>query len=290
MKREISKVSIIGTGQMGLGIAQVLAQNGFQVTLRSRTSESLEIGLNKIRSHFEREKEKKRMTSKESGEALNRISGTIELQEAGKNSDLIIEAIVEDLKEKKKLFGELDAICPKDTIFASNTSSLSITDLSIATGRSQKFAGLHFFNPPSKMKLVEVVKACKTSEDTTDSLISFVNKIGKHPILLNDSPGFLVNRMLIPMINEAAYVLMEGVAKKEEIDSSMKLGANHPMGPLELADLIGLDVCLQIMENLYAAGDQKHKPCPLFGKMIKAGYLGRKSKKGFYNYKDNKMS
>jgi 3-hydroxybutyryl-CoA dehydrogenase len=289
MKKLIHQISVIGTGQMGLGIAQVLAQCRFQVILRSRASESLEIGLDKIRSYFEGEKEKKRITSKESNEALGRISGAIELQEAGKGSDLIIEAIVEDLREKKKLFGELDIICPKDTIFASNTSSLSITDLSMATKRSHKFAGLHFFNPPSKMRLVEVVKACNTSKDTAESLISFVNKIGKYPILLDDSPGFLVNRMLIPMINEAAYVLMEGVARKEEIDASMKLGANHPMGPLELADLIGLDVCLQIMENLYATGDQKHKPCPLFGNMIKAGYLGRKSMKGFYDYRDDKI-
>ena len=224
---KINKVSVFGTGTMGLGITKLIAMSDFDVILRSRTRKSLKEGLNLLKNNLEKESNKNKITLIELKKIQNHISGTTKLIYAGKNADFIIEAIVENLEAKKKLFKELDDVCPKHTIFASNTSSLSITKLSTFTKRPMNFLGLHFFNPPTKMKLIEVVRGNQTSNKTIKTTLNFIEKIGKNPIIIKDTPGFLVNRMMIPLINEAIFLLMKRVAKKEEIDLSMKLGANQ---------------------------------------------------------------
>lgn len=283
--REVKQIMIFGTGVMGLQIAQIVAQAGFNVILRSRKMETLESGLRKIKKRLQKNVDKKIMTREEAERTSANIIGTIDILDAGKDVDLIIEAIIENMDAKKELLKQLDNVCPQHTIFASNTSSLSITELASSTSRPARVVGMHFFNPATRMKLVEVVRGEVTSQETIDAVVDLAKKLGKTPIVINDSPGFLVNRMLIPMINEAAYILLEEVARKEDIDLSMKMGANFPMGPLELADLIGVDVCLNIMESFYKEfGDPKYRPCPILRKMVRMKYLGRKVGKGFYDY------
>jgi 3-hydroxybutyryl-CoA dehydrogenase len=281
---KIKKIGVIGAGTMGNGIAQVASQAGYEVVMRDIEEGFVKKGLGAITKNLQRSVDKERITEQQKEEILSRIKGTTDMGEM-KNVDLIIEAIIENAELKKKVFKELDNLCPKDAIFATNTSSISITELAAATTRPEKFIGMHFMNPVPVMKLVEVIRGLATSDEVTKTITALAEKMGKIPVEVNDYPGFVSNRLLMPMINESAYCLMEGVAKKEAIDDVMKLGMNHPMGPLKLADLIGLDTCLSIMDVLYEGfADSKYRACPLLRKMVKAGYLGRKTGKGFYNY------
>lgn len=281
---EIKKIMVVGSGQMGSGIAQVMAQNGYDVILNDIKEEFVQKGLDKISKQLDRDVQKQRRTEEEKQEILNRFTLSTDYKDAA-DVQLVIEAATENKKIKLDIFKQLGEIAPAETILASNTSSLSITEIARATNRPDKVIGMHFFNPVPVMKLVEVNRALTTSTETADTIQELSGKIGKTAIDVKDSPGFAVNRILIPMINEAIFTVFEGVATAEEVDAAMKLGANHPMGPIALADYIGLDVCLAIMEVLYEGfNDPKYRPCPLLKKYAEAGRLGKKTGQGFYTY------
>jgi len=281
---QVESVGVIGAGTMGNGIAQVFATSGLQVVLHDVTEEQLQAGMAVIEKNLARMAKKKRISEQEMATALANIRGVTELEEMA-DVDLVVEAATEDLAIKCKIFQSLDRICKTEAILASNTSSISLTRIARETGRPQQVIGMHFMNPVPLMKLVEIIRAMQTSDEVYQQTEELSKRIGKTPVEVNDSPGFVSNRILLPMINEAVYTLYEGVATVEAIDSVMKLGMNHPMGPLALADLIGLDTCLAIMEVLHEGlGDDKYRPCPLLRRMVDAGYLGRKSGKGFYEY------
>lgn len=280
----IKKIGVVGAGQMGHGIALVSAQAGFDVVLRDVTDDIVKKGIEKIDKFLSKSIEKGKLSQEEKKRIMGKIKGTTKLEDL-KDVDIIIEAVFENVNVKKELFKELDSICKKDCIFASNTSTIPITDLASATTRAEKFIGMHFMNPVPLMKLVEIIRGMKTSDETAKVIHDLAIKMGKTPVEVKDSPGFVSNRLLMPMINEAIYCYMEGLGRPEDIDNIMKLGMNHPMGPLELADLIGLDVVLNIMTVLYEGfNDSKYRPCPLLKKMVQAGYLGRKTGRGFYSY------
>ncbi len=280
----IEKVMVIGAGQMGSGIAQVCAQAGYQVILNDMKDEFFERGINTITKNLTRDVEKGRKTEQEKVEVLARITKSLTLADA-KNVDIVIEAAVENMEIKQSIFKQLDTIAPKHAILATNTSSLPITEIAAVTNRPEKVIGMHFMNPVPVMKLVEIIRGLATADEVYESVAAMTKHLGKTGVEVNDFPGFISNRILLPMINEAIYALYEGVATKEAIDDVMKMGMNHPMGPLTLADFIGLDTCLSIMEILHEGlGDSKYRPCPLLRKYVAAGWLGKKSGRGFYIY------
>ncbi|MFJ5623597.1 3-hydroxybutyryl-CoA dehydrogenase [Peribacillus loiseleuriae] len=280
----MNRVMIIGAGQMGSGIAQVCAMSGYEVILHDLKQEFVDQGITNISKNLTRQVNKGKLTEQEKAATLSRLSPSIDLQNAI-SVDLVIEAAVENMEIKASLFAELDKITPFHTILASNTSSLPITEIAAATKRPGKVIGMHFMNPVPVMKLVEIIRGLATEDEVYRTIEKMAVSLKKVPVEVNDFPGFVSNRILMPMINEAIYTLYEGVASKEAIDDVMKLGMNHPMGPLTLADFIGLDTCLSIMETLHNGfGDDKYRPCPLLRKYVKAGWLGKKSGRGFYEY------
>jgi 3-hydroxybutyryl-CoA dehydrogenase len=280
----MKKIFVLGAGTMGAGIVQAFAQKGCEVIVRDIKDEFVDRGIAGITKGLEKQVAKGKMTEEVKVEILSRISGTTDMNLAA-DCDLVVEAAIENMKIKKEIFAELDGICKPETILASNTSSLSITEVASATKRPDKVIGMHFFNPAPIMKLVEIIKGIATSEETFAAVKNLSVEIGKEPVEVAEAPGFVVNRILIPMINEASFILQEGIASVEDIDTAMKYGANHPMGPLALGDLVGLDVCLAIMDVLFTeTGDSKYRASSILRKYVRAGWLGRKSGKGFYDY------
>ena len=280
----IQKVMVIGAGQMGSGIAQVCAQAGFEVKLNDREQQFYERGFQTITKNLSRNVEKGRMNEDEKQAVLDKITMSLSIEDAN-DVDIVIEAAVENMEIKQSIFKQLDEIAPAHAILATNTSSLPITEIAAATKRPEQVIGMHFMNPVPVMKLVEIIRGLATSDEVYTAIEEMTKKLSKVPVEVNDFPGFVSNRILMPMINEAIYTLYEGVATKEAIDDVMKMGMNHPMGPLQLADFIGLDTCLYIMEILHEGfGDSKYRPCPLLRKYVKAGWLGKKTGRGFYIY------
>ncbi len=282
---DIKKVAVVGGGTMGNGIAHVFAISGFQVKLVETSRELADKALNTIGKNLTRMVTKEKISEKDKEEALLRIQPELNLTEAVKDVDLVVEAVPEHFKLKKKIFAEIDEHAPEHTILATNTSSISITKLAAVTDRSNRFIGMHFFNPVPVMKLVEVIRGLDTGDEVIQAIIEISEKLGKVPVQANDSPGFVSNRVLMPMINEAIYCVYEGVAEPKAVDDVMKLGMAHPMGPLRLADFVGLDVCLDVLNVLYDGfKDPKYRPCPLLVKMVDAGKLGDKTGEGFFKY------
>ena len=282
---DIKRVLVIGAGQMGSGIALVLAKSGVEVVVQDIKQEFVDRGMAYIQKTLDKDIEKGRMTAEDSAATYQRVCGVTELNEKSCAVDLVIEAAIEQMDIKAGIFKKLDELCPEKTILASNTSSLPITSIGATTNRPEKVVGVHFFNPVPVMKLVEIISGQLTSQETTDAVFTLVEKLGKSPVRISDFPGFAGNRIMVPMINEAIFALMEGVASAEDIDKVAQLGFNHPMGPLALSDLIGNDTVLHIMEVLYEGyGDPKYRPCPLLRRMVQAKLYGRKSGRGFYEY------
>ena len=280
----INKIMVLGAGTMGMGIAQVFAEAGKTVIVRDIAEEFNKRGEGVVTKNMEKKVAKGKITEEEKNAVLGRISFTLELADA-KDCDLVVEAAIEVLDIKKSIFKELDELCKPETILASNTSSISITAIAAATKRPEKVLGMHFFNPAPAMKLVEVIRGARTNDETFKAVYDCAAEVGKSPVEVGEAPGFVVNRLLFPMINEASMVLENGIASKEDIDTGMKFGANHPMGPLALADLVGLDICLAIMETIFTeTGDSKYRPALTMKKMVRAGLLGRKTGEGFYKY------
>lgn len=284
---DTQKIMVIGAGQMGAGIAQVCAEATYEVLLHDQSEEALQKGVEGIRHFLARGVERERMTQDDMDQALSRITTTAEITDA-KEVDVVIEAAVEKMEIKQQIFHTLDKIVPSHTILATNTSSLPITELAAATSRPDRVIGMHFMNPVPIMKLVEIIRAIQTSDATYQTIDNLAQTLGKTTVEVKDFPGFAANRILMPMINEAITTVHEGVASIEDVDTVMKLGMNHPMGPLTLADFIGLDTCLYIMEVLYEGfGDSKYRPSPLLKQYVQAGWLGKKTGRGFYTYKSH---
>lgn len=280
----MKKICVLGAGTMGSGIAQAFATKGYEVIIRDIKDEFISKGIAGIKKNLDKLVSKEKITAEKSEDILSRISGTTDMNLLD-DVDLVVEAAVENMEIKKQIFGELDKICKPEAILATNTSSLSITEVAVATNRPDKVIGMHFFNPATMMKLVEIIRGMATSDETFNAIKELTIAMGKEPVEVAEAPGFVVNRILVPMINEAVGIFAEGIANAEDIDKAMMLGANHPMGPLALGDLIGLDVCLAIMDVLYKeTGDTKYRAHSLLRKYVRAGYLGRKTGRGFHNY------
>jgi len=283
---DIKTIGVVGAGTMGAGIAQIAAQSGFNVILRDISDEALERGINIIKKSLGRLVKKGKLSQEDADAIVGRIKTTKELKDLA-DADYVIEAVFEKMEIKKEIFGELDRLTRSDVILATNTSSLSITEIAASTSRPDKVVGMHFFNPVPVLPLVEIVQGLTTSDETVNTAYELAKKFGKTPIKTKDQPGFIVNRILVPYMNEAAWALMEGVGSAEEIDEAMKLGANMPIGPLALIDLVGVDIALDVLEVLYREfGDPKFRPAPILRQMVRAGHLGRKTGKGFFDYKD----
>jgi len=282
---DVKTVAVIGAGTMGAGIAQTCAAAGLQVSMRDIEQRFVDGGFRRIREPLAKRVERGKMTQAEVDAILSNIRGAVDLKEAVGGAQLVIEAVFEKMEIKKELYAELDRLCPTDVVFASNTSSLSITEMASATKRPDRVVGMHFFNPAPVMKLVEVIRGSETSDDTVRLVRDLCTRLGKDAVEVKESPGFVVNRLLVPMMNEAFNLLQEGVASPEDIDKAMKLGTNMPMGPFELADYTGLDIGLDVMEVLFReTGDAKFRPAPLLRKYVRAGRLGRKAGRGVYDY------